>query len=159
MTEETRIPERVGLALTELRRGTAQDLRSRLYGELVDLAQADALQVIARLGGCKMSELAAELRVDASTATRTVRRLTDAGLVERSVSPADGRAVLVSLTDDGMAMVAEIGKRGRGAVRSILSGFTPQEQVDLVRLLEKLVLAVDAERERATSESMIEEAS
>ena len=159
MTEEPRIPERVGLALTELRRGTAQDLRSRLYGELVDLAQADALQVIARLGGCKMSELAAELRVDASTATRTVRRLTDAGLVERAVSPADGRAVLVSLTDDGMAMVAEIGVRGRGAVRSILAGFTAEEQVHLVRLLEKLVMAVDSERERAAAEPVIEEAS
>ena len=157
---EPQIPERVGLALTELRRGTAQDLRSRLYGELVDLAQADALQVIARLGGCNMSELAAELRVDASTATRTVRRLTDAGLVERAVSPADGRAVLVSLTDSGLAMVAEIGQRGRGAVRSILSGFSDREQAQLVQLLEKLVAAIDTERERAAGdESVVEAAS
>lgn len=156
--DDSRIVERVGLALTELRRGTAQDLRSRLYGELVDLAQADALQVISRLGGCKMSELAAELRVDASTATRTVRRLADAGLVERSVSPSDARAVLVSLSDEGAAMVAEISKRGLGAVRAILDGFTPAEQKELARLLGKLVEAIGAERERAVEDDSVIEA-
>lgn len=157
---DTRTAERVGRALTELRRGTAQDLRSRLYGEFVDLAQADALQVIGRRGGCKMSELAAELRVDASTATRTVRRLSDSGLVERAVSPSDARAVLVSLTDEGLAMVSEISRRGLGAVRTILDGFTAEERAQLAFLLEKLVQVIDAERERAAGpDPLVEEAS
>lgn len=149
--------EQVGLLLTELRRGTAQDLRSRLYGELVDLAQADAIQVISRLRGCKMSELAAELRVDASTATRTVARLSDAGLVERAVSPSDARAVVVSLSDEGKAIAAEISRRGVGAVHSILDGFTDDERQQLVFLLDKLVKSIDAERDRA-DQRLVEDA-
>src|SRR5688572_30228097 len=74
MEADTALLGRLGVALRELRRGTVQDLRSRLYGELIDLAQADALEAISHRGSCTMSELASELRVDASAATRTVKR-------------------------------------------------------------------------------------
>lgn len=156
---EAEYTERVGRALTELRRGTAQDLRSRLYGEFVDLAQADALQVVSRLGECKMSELAAELRVDASTATRTVARLTDSGLLQRAPSPTDARAVVVSLTPSGASMVQEISRRGVQAMSSVLDSFSADECRQLATLLEKLVAAIDSERDRAVAEELTEDAS
>jgi DNA-binding MarR family transcriptional regulator len=146
---DTALLTRLGVVLREIRRGTAQDLRSRLYGELVDLAQADCLEVIALRGSCTMSELAAELRVDASAATRTVRRLVDGGYVSRATAPSDARAVVVTLTDAGRDLGKEIGRRSLEAVLAILAEFTPQEQEQLADLLERFVKGIDRARSTA----------
>ncbi len=146
---DTALLSRLGVVLREIRRGTAQDLRSRLYGELVDLAQADCLEVIALRGSCTMSELASELRVDASAATRTVRRLVDGGYVTRAAAPSDARAVVVSLTDEGLVLVKEIGQRSLAAVLDIFREFSDDEQKQLVDLLERFVKGID--RTRATA--------
>ena len=146
---DTALLSRLGVVLREIRRGTAQDLRSRLYGELVDLAQADCLEVIALRGSCTMSELASELRVDASAATRTVHRLVDGGYVTRASAPADARAVVVSLTPEGTALVTEIGQRSLAAVLDSLGEFTDDEQKQLVDLLERFVKGIDRTRSAA----------
>jgi DNA-binding MarR family transcriptional regulator len=143
---------RLGVALRELRRGTAQDLRSRLYGELVDLAQADCLEVISYRGACTMSELANELKVDASAATRTVRRLVDGGYVERSPDPNDARAVVVTLTDAGVELSGEIARRSLEAVLDILVAFSDDEQKQLVDLLERFVKGIDRARSGAAAQ-------
>src|SRR3954471_799504 len=145
---EPELVQRIGVAVRELRRGTAQDMRDRLYGDVVDLAQADALEVLAMRRACKMSELAAELRVDASAATRPVRRLADAGLIERSTPESDGRAVVVSLSDEGWRVCAELGARARAVMAEILDEFDPDEQQQLAGLLERFVRAVDDRRRR-----------
>lgn len=143
---DTELLRRLGIALRELRRGTAQDLRSRLYGELLDLAQADCLEVISLRGSCSMSELAAELRVDASAATRTVRKLVDAGYVVRSPNPVDARAVVVTLTPSGVEVGHEIGRRSLEAVLDILDEFSAEEQQMLTDLLERFVKGIDRTR-------------
>jgi len=139
---DTALLSRLGIALRELRRGTAQDLRSRLYGELIDLSQADCLEVMALRGKCTMSELAGELRVDASAATRTVKRLVDGGFAERSPDPNDARAVQVTLTDAGRLLGREIGRRSLEAVLEILAEFSPDEQAQLTELLERFVKGI-----------------
>lgn len=146
---DTALLSRLGVALRELRRGTAQDLRSRLYGELIDLAQADALEAISHRGSCTMSELASELRVDASAATRTVKRLVDGGYVARSPDPNDARAVVVTLTEAGIDLGREIGRRSLEAVLDILVEFTDDEQKQLVDLLERFVKGIDKARSTA----------
>jgi DNA-binding MarR family transcriptional regulator len=146
---DTALLSRLGVALRELRRGTAQDLRSRLYGELVDLSQADCLEVIALRGTCTMSELAGELKVDASAATRTVKRLVDGGFVERSSDPNDARAVQVTLTEAGRLLGHEIGRRSLEAVLEVLAEFSPEEQEQLVDLLERFVKGIDRVRRSA----------
>ncbi len=52
--------------------------------------------------------LAANLKVSKSVITRALDRLTDLGLARRRDDPADRRSVLVSRTDQGHALVAEI---------------------------------------------------
>ena len=146
---DTALLSRLGIALRELRRGTAQDLRSRLYGELIDLSQADCLEVIALRGSCTMSELAGELRVDASAATRTVKRLVDAGYVERSSDPRDARSVRVTLAEEGRLLGHEIGRRSLEAVLDILEEFSPAEQEQLADLLERFVKGIDRVRRAA----------
>ena len=49
----------------------------------------------------RVSDLAACVELDASTVSRQIKQLEDKGIVERTADPADGRASLVRLTDDG----------------------------------------------------------
>lgn len=97
-----------------------------------------------------MSELAGELRVDASAVTRTVRRLVDAGYAERSPNPMDAREVLVSLTPAGVDLGHEIGRRSLEAVLAILEEFSVDEQQQLADLLERFVKGIDRARNNST---------
>src|SRR3954470_2667139 len=66
---------------------------------------AAALATIERRGPLAPSELAELERVKRPTITRVVGRLEEAGLVERTGDPADGRASLVSITRAGSELM------------------------------------------------------
>src|SRR6267378_708641 len=72
------------------------------------LADFDVLAQLAQAGGeMRMTELAARALISRSGMTRRVARLADEGLVRRSDADADGRGVVVTLTDAGVARLAE----------------------------------------------------
>lgn len=134
---------RIGVAWRELRRGASmQAMRDRLYGDLLDPAQVDALDVM-HAGARRMSDLAEALRVDASTATRTVDRLVDSGLVRRTSAPDDGRVVVAEMTPAGRRLHEKLSRRRREMLLTVLEEFDPSERVALAELLERLVRGVD----------------
>jgi DNA-binding MarR family transcriptional regulator len=136
---------RIGRAWRELRRGgMSAEFRDRVYGaEGLDVGQADALELLVLGGGCRMAELAAALRVDASTATRAVQRLVDAGYALRTAVPEDARGVTVVATDAGRAAHEEVAGRRRAAILAMTSVFDDREREQLAALLERLVAALD----------------
>jgi DNA-binding MarR family transcriptional regulator len=135
---------RVGVAWRELRRGVAmQAMRERLYGDLLEPAQVDALDVVVHQQGCRMRDLADGLRVDPSTATRVVDRLDRAGLVRRVSERDDGRRVRVEVTPAGRRLHAELSARRRVMLLGVLEGFDPDEREILAELLERLIDGVD----------------
>jgi DNA-binding MarR family transcriptional regulator len=142
LTDEQR---RIGAAMRELRRGVAmQRFRERVYGESpLDVGQHDALDVIVTAGEVRMGDVAAALRIEPSTATRTVARLEEAGLVERRRSGADARAVVVAPTGDGRAVHAATVATATAAMDELLSRFSTDEQRQLAELLGRLVDAID----------------
>src|SRR5207302_281865 len=82
----------------------------------VDLAQAtgfaladfDVLAQLARAGGeLRMTDLANRALVSRSGMTRRVARLVEEGLVGRANAVADGRGVVVALTDTGVARLTD----------------------------------------------------
>src|ERR1044072_1020038 len=79
-------------------------------GELTPTSAA-ALATVERHGPLTPSELAEIERVKRPTATRTLRVLSDAGLVERTRDPEDGRSALVSITTMGRGRLRRL--RGR----------------------------------------------
>jgi DNA-binding MarR family transcriptional regulator len=145
----------VGSAWRDLRRGASmQALRERIYqGDqgLLDLGLADALEVVDVLQGCRMRELADALRVEPSTATRTVDRLVERGLVERVPDRADARGVLVAITPAGQVLRNQVREQALAALGEILREFSPVEAEQLAALMNRLVAAVDRyiEGERA----------
>lgn len=135
---------RIGLAWRELRRGAAaQAMRERLYADVLEPAQVDALDVVVTSGGCRMTELADALRVDRSTATRVIDRLVAGGVVDRQAAPGDGRAVWVEATPHGLALYEEFAERRRAMLFQVLEDFDEHERLALAELLERLVVGID----------------
>jgi|SRR6187551_247511 len=92
---------------------TARRLRQEAAGAVGELTPtaAAALATVERHGPLTPSELAEIERVKRPTATRTLGVLMEAGLVERTRDPEDGRSALVSITATGRERLRRL--RGR----------------------------------------------
>ena len=108
-----------------------RDLSMREYDVLYTLSKCPAPQ--------RMSELNRHLLLSQPALSRMVDRLVDRGLVQRQTDPADGRGVLLALTDAGLALQRQIGRRhARGVARAMTQELTPAELRQLEALCLKL---------------------
>lgn len=80
----------------------------------VPFAQARLLSTIEDRGEARISDLAALDHCSQPTMTTQVRRLEDAGMVSRTTDPQDARAVLIQITDAGVAALRQA-RLDRGA--------------------------------------------
>jgi DNA-binding MarR family transcriptional regulator len=120
---------------------TARRLRQQA-GEELSPSQAAALATIDRHGPLTPSELADRERVRRPTATRVIAVLEDAGLVDRTRDPGDGRSFLVSLSPAGRELVARVRTRKNAYLSRRLRDLTPEERATLDRasaILERLL--------------------
>ena len=85
-----------------------------------------------------MTELAAHERVRTPTTTVAIRRLEKLGLVKRSKDQSDLRAVLVDITDKGLAVHRESLANRRAALAAMLSGLSDEDRDTLARALAAL---------------------
>src|SRR4051794_29295938 len=80
----------------------------------VTLPQFRALVVLdGAAGSLRVGDLAQELRIQPSTATRLCDRLVRRRLVSRRVDPANRREVIISLTEAGGRLVSDVTERRR----------------------------------------------
>jgi DNA-binding MarR family transcriptional regulator len=95
-----------------------------------------------RGGASAVSDLAVAERVRPQSMAQTVADLESEGLVERRPDPGDRRRALVSLTDQGRAVLeVDRGRREGWLAGTISSQLTPEEQAvlaDAVELLRRL---------------------
>jgi DNA-binding MarR family transcriptional regulator len=92
-----------------------------------------------------MNELGKLLGLDKSSVSGLVERAERRGLVGRAPSPLDGRAVLVSLTDHGRALVSEAASQFGADVDELLKRVSPSERRALSRLVSRLLVAHSAD--------------
>jgi MarR family transcriptional regulator, lower aerobic nicotinate degradation pathway regulator len=88
-----------------------------------------------------MNELARLLDLDKSSVTGLVDRAERRGLVARAPSPADGRAVLVRLTDEGRSLVSAAAGLFAADVTAMLGGLPARDRAALARLISRLLVA------------------
>ena len=141
------LPERRGLdawvSLLEAHATLMRRLESDLERETgLALADFDVLAQLARAGGeLRMTELAARALISRSGMTRRVTRLVEEGLVRRADADADGRGVVVALTDAGLARLAETAPvHARGISQLFVAQLDDQELAILERALGKVIL-------------------
>ena len=113
----------------EMAREVHPDLESAAYGLLVRLDE---------YGRQRATELAAYIGVGKATMSRQLRALEDLGLIAREPDPADGRAWLVDLTDEGRRRVAHVREARRARYVSQLSHWDRREVAELARLIHQL---------------------
>ena len=106
------------------------------------LADFDVLAQLANAGGeLRMTELAARALISRSGMTRRVARLVDEGLVRRTDADADGRGVVVELTDAGVARLVETAPvHARGISKLFVAQLDDQELAILERALSKVII-------------------
>ncbi len=106
------------LKLRQLMRRVAQHYDAELGKSGLKTTQYSLLSHVARLGPIRPGELAREMMMDASTLTRNLRLLVDAGWL--ALGPgADGRSRLVDITAAGRAKRQEAQRRWRVAQEGI----------------------------------------
>ncbi|MFG2135988.1 MarR family winged helix-turn-helix transcriptional regulator [Streptomyces sp. NPDC048650] len=113
----------------ELAREVHPDLEPAAYGLLVRLADA---------GAQRATELAAYFGVGKATMSRQLHALEKLGLVAREPDPADGRAVLVRITDEGRERFTRVRTARRARYARRLASWERPEVAELARLLNRL---------------------
>lgn len=129
-----------------IRRARMPDVYRRLgahAGIRLERAGYLVLSALTRLGPVRLTELAADLQLDASTASRHTCGLERAGLVRREPDPNDGRAHLLQVTAGGEAALARLQEGRRGVIEEATAGWTSAEREHLAELLERLSDGLD----------------
>lgn len=150
---------RLEAALVEvIRRGRLPQVHQRvgaLAGVRLDRAGYVVAGAVARLGPVRQAELAAELQLDASTASRHVCALERAGLIAREPDPDDRRAQLVRLTPAGTTAVRRLREGRRAVIEEAVAAWSEQEREQLADLLERLSDDLERVTTRSTREAVL----
>ncbi|MEV6304683.1 MarR family transcriptional regulator [Actinoplanes sp. NPDC051861] len=104
----------------------------------VSPSQSRALTMLMEHGEMRLSALAEHLRIAPRSATEVVDDLQSRGLVERRPDPADRRATLVALTDQGMATGTGIRQVRAAEGERLFAELSPGDRATLARILRKL---------------------
>ena len=132
-TAEAELASRLRLVVARL----ARRLRRETEGD-VSPSQISALSSIARLGPLTLGELSAAEGVRPPTMTRVVACLEEAGLVSRSVDPADRRVAHVAVTREGTRWLDRNRGRKDAFLASRLEALGADDQAALARAVELL---------------------
>ena len=115
------------------------DRRVRLTLDIPQAA-ATALAVIDGAGApLTPSQVADRVLIPSATVTATLDLLEGRGWIRRAPNPDDRRSTLVEITPDGRAVADQILPGIRMLEKSVLSALTPDERVQLLDLLAKVL--------------------
>ncbi|WP_405088598.1 MarR family winged helix-turn-helix transcriptional regulator [Microbispora sp. NBC_01389] len=89
-----------------------------------------------------MGDLATAAMVSSAALTNRVDRLVAKGLVHRETAPSNRRMVMITLTDEGRAVVDELLEGHVADENRLLSGLTPGDREQLSVLLCKLLTSL-----------------
>lgn len=93
------------------------------------------LRMIDTQGPLRSSDLADHVGLSRPAISRRIAALDAAGLVASVRDPHDGRASLLTVTDEGIAKIAKIAKSGAATVSDLVTEFTTDDVRALADLL------------------------
>lgn len=106
------------------------------------VTQCYVLDALERAGTSTLRSLAAELRLDKSTASRIVSGMLRRGFVRRGADPGDGRAMRLESTATGRRRYARVRRDLVAENARLLKEFSPATRQNLIRLIRALAAAV-----------------
>ena len=121
---------------SELRIVLGQLMRRLRAEHRFSLSQGEVLGRLDREGTRSIGDLAIAVRVRPQSMTQTISDLEGDGLVARCADPADGRRILVALTEQGReTLEADRRKREGWLAKAIAEDLSAQEQQVLLRAI------------------------
>jgi DNA-binding MarR family transcriptional regulator len=121
---------------------TARRLRQEAGGELSPSLTA-ALSTVERHGPLTPSEVAVRERIQRPTVTRVLVRLEEQGLIARTPDPQDRRSSLVTTTEAGSALLAELRTRKTAFLAHRIAGLDAEDRATLARAADILERMLD----------------
>jgi DNA-binding MarR family transcriptional regulator len=100
------------------------------------------LSVVCRIGPARISDVAAQMQVNLSVASRQIATLEEEGHVDRVADPHDGRSSLIALSDAGREKLDQANRRLVDAIATAVEDWDREQVVGLadgiVRLRDSL---------------------
>jgi DNA-binding MarR family transcriptional regulator len=118
---------------------------ARMSAAGLSLARFRVLQALASGGRLRMNELSAALGVVPRTVTTIIDALENDRMVTRLADPADRRATLLEITQEGRSQLRRLRALHDAAAAELFEVLTPTEKQQLARLLHRLQAAADAD--------------
>src|SRR5688572_21762853 len=138
-------------ALSELVRVYQFRDRDRICCHDVSVTQCYALEALLRRGPSGLNELAAELFLDKSTASRVVAALERKRYVVRAPHAEDGRAIVLTVTPAGRRLNERIRADLIAEARHLIKDFEPEVREGAARLIQRVARAAVARSGAATA--------
>ena len=131
----------VGVMVRRIRRVIAD--RARAVHP--DLAPSSYLMLayVAESGPLRASEIAEQFAIDKGAISRQMAHLTELGLLERVSDPGDGRAMLVSASDEGRRRLADVARHRRKWLDERLGDWSEADLTSFVAALGRYNRALD----------------
>ncbi|MGB0098770.1 MAG: MarR family transcriptional regulator [Nocardioides sp.] len=136
------LEQEVGVMVRRIRRVIGERARS-IHPELQSSSYL-MLTWLDQHGPQRASAMAEAFGIDKGAISRQVQHLLDLGLVDRSPDPEDGRATLVSLSEQAAARIVEVHDDRRRWLDERLDDWPDRDLSEFVRMLAKYNAALDA---------------
>ncbi|WP_299621740.1 MarR family winged helix-turn-helix transcriptional regulator [Pelagibius sp.] len=133
-----RLEEQIGFLLRRAHQYASDVFQARIGALNLTPQQFSVLVTLLRNRELAQTKLGEVVAMDPATVLGVVQRLAQRGLVAVRTDPADGRRRLVQLTRDGHEMARDLVVIGPEISRETLAGLNPDEQRELLRLLDLL---------------------
>jgi DNA-binding MarR family transcriptional regulator len=112
--------------------------RDRICCHDLSITQCYALEALTKRSGATLNDMAADLFLDKSTASRVVSALDRKGYVERRPHPEDRRAIQLVVTPAGRELHDRIRRDIIEQEKRLLRDFDPETRASLATLLRRL---------------------
>lgn len=132
------LPYRLSVLSNQVSRGIAETYADR-FG--LSVTEWRVIAILGRFPGMAATEVADRAAMDKVAVSRAVRRLREAGSIERRESDADRRAKHLYLSSQGRKIYESIVPAALDYERRLLSTLTGEERQALERVLDKLLEA------------------
>ena len=130
---------RLRIALARISRFLDRSTR----GDRLTRTQASVLATVMRLGPIRLSELAEIEGINPTMLSRIVAKLEESGLFRRHPDPADGRVVLVEVTDAGRSEQLRLRAERSELLSARLAALPPERAEELLTALPALECLAD----------------
>jgi MarR family transcriptional regulator, 2-MHQ and catechol-resistance regulon repressor len=137
------IDEHLVSALGSVRRSLARPLEKHVAAAGLTPTQFGVLEMLLHKGPRSVNEIIAGIFSSSGNVGVVIDNLLAAGLLEKKISPTDGRCRIVSLTASGERKIRAYYPRHREELQRLMSGMARSDKKNLIKALALLRRCID----------------